>query len=52
MEEIRDGLGGVQGHGHKQRLQNERRGNVHVRAAQACSELLLTKPRLDIWGYI
>ena len=34
MEEIRDGSGWVQGHGQKQRLQNERRGDVHVRAVQ------------------
>ena len=41
MEEIRDGTGWVQGHGHKQRLQDERRGDVHVRAVQAWSQHLL-----------
>ena len=32
---IREGSGWLQGHGHKQRLQDERRGNVHLRTAQA-----------------
>ena len=41
MEEIRDGFEWVQGHGHKQRVQDERRGDVHVRAAQAWPERLL-----------
>ena len=41
MEEIRDGLGGVQGHGQKQRLQDEGRGDVHIRAVQAWPERLL-----------
>ena len=35
MEEIGDGTGWVQGHGHKQRLQNERWGDVHIGAVQA-----------------
>ena len=47
MAKIREGLGGVQGHGHKQRLQNERRGDVHIRAAQAWSQRLL-RQALDV----
>ena len=41
MEEIQDGSGWVQGPGHKQRLQDERRSNVQVRAVQAWSKRLL-----------
>ena len=41
MEKIRDGPGWLQGHGHKQRVQDERRSNVHVRSAQAWPECLL-----------
>ena len=41
MAKIREGSGGVQGHGHKQRLQDEGRGDVHIRAAQAWTQRLL-----------
>ena len=41
MEEIRDGSGWASGHGHKQRFQDEGRGDVHVRAAKAWPERLL-----------
>ena len=41
MAKVRESLGGVQGHGHKQRLQDERRGDVRIRAAQAWSQHLL-----------
>ena len=50
MAKIRDGFGGVQGHDHKQRLQDARRGDVHVRAAQAWSERLL-RQALGVEGW-
>ena len=41
MAKIREGPGRVQEHGHKQKLEDERRGDVHVRAAQAWTQCLL-----------
>ena len=41
MAKVREGLGGPQGHGHKQGLQDEERGYVHIRATQAWSQRLL-----------
>ena len=41
MAKIRAGSGWFQGHGHKQRLQDEGRGDVHIRAAQAGSQRIL-----------
>ena len=43
MEQKRDGSGWVQGHGHKQRVQDERRGDVHVREVQVWPERLLRR---------
>ena len=41
MAKVREGPGWLQGHGRKQRLQDEGRGYVHIRAAQAGSQRLL-----------
>ena len=41
LEKVRYGSGWLQGHGHKQRLQDEGRGDVHIRATQAWPQCIL-----------